>query len=92
MFKNTEEFQAAPFETLYLSPSWLPEERLSQNIIFGSTEKNVLSLVLMIYYKDHPSKYAQMWFTRDEVDIMIDRLNEMKTRWDNWEKFEPKDE
>jgi hypothetical protein len=84
MFTKTEEHEPLNCETLYFSPSWLPEGVWAQNLILGSVEKNLLSLVISKYYKEHPSECCQIWLTKEEVDLMIDRLNEMKQRWDNW--------
>jgi hypothetical protein len=89
-FTQTEEHEPSDFETLYFSPSWLPDGVFLQNLIFGSTEKNILSMVMTKYDNKNPMAFCQMWFTREEVDLMIERLNEMKTRWDaeGWKNFE----
>jgi hypothetical protein len=87
MITKTVEHEPGPFETLYFSPSWLPDTAWSQSFLLGSTEKDVLSMVMLKTQKKYDSEYCQMWFDRKEVDLIIERLNEMKNRWDNWEKF-----
>ena len=87
MITKTVEHEPGPFETLYFSPSWLPDGVYSQSFMLGSTEQDVLSLVMLKVHKQGENGFCQMWFDRKEVDLIIERLNEMKNRWDNWEEF-----
>ena len=75
-------------ETLYMQPKLATEGVWAQNISIAPIRNREISII-MSKHTEYNGKYEhhfnQMWFTEEEVDLIIKALQKAKKQWDTGE-------
>jgi hypothetical protein len=74
---------ATEIETVYFRPSWYSEQVVTQSVCVAALKDRMVSFVMLKMFDTNHSEFCQLWFTEDEINILIDGLQTAKKNWDD---------